>query len=224
MRATEIAASGAQSHVGATTSAATCEWDGYIATDFRFASFPAGARVLDVGFGHGEQMKHVARDGGHAFGIEYDRTLAKEGRAAGLRVCRAAAERLPFASASFDGLVCKVVIPYTDEASAVSEIARVLRPHGIAHVSYHGLGYSLRYLLTDPNWKRRVYGARTIANTLVYRASGRRLPGFWGDTIYQSPPRLLSYYRRSGLELLGTHPSGRFGGAPVFIYHTLRRT
>jgi len=139
-------------------------------------------------------------------------------------VCRAAAERLPFASGSFDGLICKVVIPYTDEASAVREIARVLRPGGVAHVSYHGLGYSLRYLFTDPNWKRRVYGARTIANTMVYRASGHRLPGFWGDTIYQSPSRLLAYYRRSGLELIDAHPSGRFAAAPVFIYHTLRRS
>jgi SAM-dependent methyltransferase len=202
---------------------ATCEWNGYLATDFRFASFAAGARVLDVGFGHGEQMKHVIRGGGCAFGVEFDCALAREGRAAGLRVCRAAAERLPFASASFDGLICKVVIPYTDEASAVAEIARVLRPGGLAHVSYHGLGYSLRYLLTDRDWKRRVYGARTIANTLVYRSSGRRLPGFWGDTIFQSPRRLLAYYRRSGLELVKMHPSGRFAGAPVFIYHTLRR-
>jgi SAM-dependent methyltransferase len=210
-------------HAGAPMSA-TCEWDGYIATEFRFASFPAGSRVLDVGFGHGEQMKHVARAGGGAFGVEYDDALAKRGRAEGLRVCRAAAERLPFASASFDGLICKVVIPYTDEASAVGEIARVLRRGGLAHVSYHGLGYSLRYLLADPNWKRRVYGARTIVNTLVYRASARRLPGFWGDTIYQSAPRLLSYYRRCGLELIDTHPSGTFAGAPVFIYHTLRRT
>jgi SAM-dependent methyltransferase len=203
--------------------AAACEWAGYIATDFRFASFPAGARVLDVGFGHGEQMRNVAGTGGRSFGVEYDGVLARKGRTAGLSVCRAAAERLPFASASFDGLICKVVIPYTDEASAVREIARVLRPGAVAHISYHGLGYSLRYLLTDHNWKRRVYGARTIANTIVYRASGRRLPGFWGDTIYQSASRLLAYYQRSGLELVDAHPSGRFAGAPVFIYHTLRR-
>jgi SAM-dependent methyltransferase len=219
MPATEIAPANAGSHA----EAATSEWDGYIATDFRFVSFPAGARVLDIGFGHGEQMQHVARAGGHAFGIEYDRTLARDGRCAGLRVCRAAAEHLPFASASFDGLICKVVIPYTNEANAVSEIARVLRPGGLAHVSYHGLGYSLRYLLADRNWKRRVYGARTIVNTWVYRSSGRRLPGFWGDTIFQSPSRLRAYYRRSGLELVGAHPSGRFAGAPVFIYHTLKR-
>jgi SAM-dependent methyltransferase len=224
MSATELAPAKAAAHTRAATAATTCEWDGYIATDFRFASFPAGARVLDVGFGHGEQMKRVADAGGRAFGVEYDGSLATKGHTAGLCVCRAAAERLPFAPASFDGLICKVVMPYTDEARAVREIGRVLRPGGVAQVSYHGLGYSLRYLLTDPNWKRRVYGARTIANTIVYRASGRRLPGFWGDTIYQSPSRLLAYYRRSGLELVDAHPSGRFAGAPVFIYHTLRKS
>jgi SAM-dependent methyltransferase len=221
MPTTELGSAQAGPDFGAAT---TCEWAGYIASEFRFASFPAGARVLDVGFGHGEQMRHVTRGGGQAFGIEYDPTLLRQGRAAGLRVCRAAAERLPFASASFDGLICKVVVPYTDEAMAVAEIARVLRSGGVAQVSYHGLGYSLRYLLTDANWKRRVYGGRTIVNTLVYRATGRRLPGFWGDTIFQSGGRLLAYYRQSGLELVGSHPSGRFARAPVFIYHTLRRT
>src|SRR5262245_60187877 len=100
MPSTDIAPANAGSLAEATTAATACEWDGYIATEFRFASFPAGARVLDVGFGHGEQMKHVARAGGHAFGIEYDGALALEGCRAGLRVCRAAAERLPFTSAS----------------------------------------------------------------------------------------------------------------------------
>src|SRR3954452_25033557 len=188
------------------TAATTCEWTGYIAPEFRFATFRAGARVLDIGFGHGEQMRHVMRGRGQAFGIEYDPTLARQGRADGLHVCRGAAERLPFASASFDGVICKVVVPYTDEAIAVAEIARVLRRGGVAQVSYHGVGYSLRYLLADADWKRRVYGARTIVNTLVYRATGRRLPGFWGDTIFQSGAKLLAYYRRSGLELTAAHP------------------
>jgi SAM-dependent methyltransferase len=120
--------------------------------------------------------------------------------------------------------MCKVVIPYTDEAKAVSEIARVLRPGGVGHISYHGLGYSLRYLLTDPNWRRRVYGARAIVNTHVYRLTGRRLPGFWGDTLYQAPGALREYYRRAGLQLLEAHPSRQFAAAPVFIYHTVRRT
>ncbi len=115
-----------------------------------------------------------------------DRELAARGRAAGYAVSRAKAEALPFRDGTLDGLVCKVVIPYTDEARAIAEVARVLRPGAVAHVSYHGLGYYLRYLFMDKNWKRRVYAARVLVNTAVYAITGRRLPGFLGDTLYQS--------------------------------------
>jgi SAM-dependent methyltransferase len=205
------------------TAAQTCEWLDYIVPDFSFAEYAPGQRVLDVGFGTGDQMRRLRATGCRAFGIEYDAQLAARGRSEGLDVCRAAAEDLPFATGSLDGLLCKVVIPYTDEAKAVAEIARVLRPGALARVSYHGLGYSLRYLFTDPNWKRRVYAARVIVNTIVYRLTGTRLPGFWGDTVYQSQSRLRSYYTRVGLDLVEDHPSPAFAGAPVFIYHQLRR-
>jgi SAM-dependent methyltransferase len=199
-----------------------CDWPGYIVRDFSFAGFPRGARVLDIGFGGGDQMRELLARGCRAIGVEFDAALARAGRAAGLTICRAAAEALPFASGAFDGVVCKVVIPYTDEARAVAEIARVLRPGGVARVSFHGLGYSLRYFLTDRDWKRRLYAARVMANTLLYTLMGRRLPGFWGDTIYQSERRLRRYYQRTGLEITPT-PAPRFVGAPVFIYHALRK-
>jgi SAM-dependent methyltransferase len=201
----------------------TCEWAGYIVDDFRFTQYPLGARVLDVGFGAGDQMQQLSALGCHTFGLDVDPHFVSRGRASGLSVCRAVSERLPFASAAFDGVICKVVIPYTDEADAVKEIGRVLRPGGIARVSYHGLGYSLRYLLTDRDWKFRVYGGRAIVNTALYAVTGRRLPGFWGDTLYQSEGRLRKYYDEGGLELIERHPSPGFLGAPVFIYHVLRR-
>jgi SAM-dependent methyltransferase len=200
-----------------------CEWADYLAHDFAFAAFPSGARVLDIGFGDGEQLRGLTTAGCRCVGIDLVPDVVSRGRAHGLTVCRAVAERLPFASASFDGVICKVVIPYTSEAVAVAEIGRVLRPGGIARVSYHGLGYYLRYLLTDPDWKRRVYGARTIANSWVYAMAGAMLPGFWGDTLYQSEQRLRRYYDRAGLELVEAQPSPRFAGAPVFIYHSLQR-
>jgi SAM-dependent methyltransferase len=206
-----------------TTVPPRCEWPDYIVQDFSFAGFPRGARVLDLGFGGGDQIRELIARGCRAVGVEFNQALARAGRAGGLTVCQAAAEALPFASRAFDGVVCKVVIPYTDEARAVAEIARVLRPGGVAFVSFHGLGYSLRYLLTDGNWKRRAYGARAIANTMLYSLTGRRLPGFWGDTMYQSERRLRRYYQRTGLELMPT-PAPRFLGAPVFIYHRLRKT
>lgn len=201
----------------------SCEWEGYIDRSFVFADFAPGAHVLDVGFGGGEQMKKLRGRGCRAVGVEYDAGLAARAAATGLLVCRAQAERLPFASASFDGLLSKVVVPYTDEAAAIAEIGRVLRGSAMARVCYHGLGYSLRYLLGERNRKRQMYGARVILNTWLYRLTGRRLPGFWGDTVYQSRRRLRRYYREAGLDLVEERPSATFAGAPVFIYHTLRR-
>lgn len=207
-----------------TVSAPAREWDDYIARDFSFGDgFVDGERVLDVGFGHGEQMQRLVAVGCRALGIECNLQLARDARRAGFPVCCATAERLPFITESMDGVVCKVVLPYTDEAKALAEIARVLRQGGIAGVSYHGLGYSLRYLFTDRSWKRRLYAARVIVNTIVYRALGRRLPGFWGDTIYESARRLRQYYQQAGLELVDEHPSPTFAGAPVFIYHRVRK-
>ncbi|HXW04379.1 MAG TPA: methyltransferase domain-containing protein [Vicinamibacterales bacterium] len=195
----------------------------YQVEGFSYAEFPAGARVLDIGFGWGEQMREVERRGGRAFGLEFDVPQALRGRGFGLSVCRGSAERLPFATASLDGVICKVVLMYTDEARSLAEIARVLRPGGTARVSYHGLGYPLKDVCSARAWKRRVYGARTIVNTAVYRATGRRLPRFWGDTLFQTSPRLRRYYRTVGLELVSEHLSRRFGGSPVYICHVLRK-
>jgi SAM-dependent methyltransferase len=198
-------------------------WSPFLAEDYSFCEFPAGARVVDIGFGEGTQMRAAAVSGCRMFGVEYDAARAARAAAAGLTVCRASAERLPFAEASFDGVICKVVLLLTDEARSIAEIARVLRPGGTARISYHGPGYSLRYIVEDPDWRRKVYGVRTLVNTAVYRLTGRRLPGFVGDTLFQTTARLQRYYAACGLELVQEHPSRRWRGVPVFIYHTVRK-
>jgi SAM-dependent methyltransferase len=208
------------------TTPAACpadDWSAYVATDYSFSDFPAGARVLDIGFGRGDEMRAAERNGARAFGIDYDGNRVARGAAAGLRVCRGSADRLPFATACLDGVICKVVVMYTDESRSIAEIARVLRPGGTARIEYHGVGYSLKYLWSDPNWKRRVYAVRTIVNTAIYRVTGARLPGFWGDTLFQTTRHLQQYYQKAGLELVTEHPSPRFAGTPVFIYHTLQK-
>ena len=90
-------------------------------------------------------------------------------------------------------------------------------------MSFHGLGYSLRYLTRGDSWKHRTYAARVIVNTVVYALTGRRLPGFVGDTLYQNRERLRRHYWRTGLEVIREHPSPTFMKAPVFIYQMLRR-
>lgn len=198
-------------------------WDSYALPDFDFAPFAAGSHVLDVGCGAGEQLLAAAARGCTGVGVEPG--LAEEERRLtdGIRLIRGVAEHLPFDAASFDGVVCKVVTPYTDEARAVAEIARVVRPGGTVVFCHQGAGYFLRYLLRPPTWKFAIYGARTLLNTVVYRLSGRRLPGFLGDSIFQSPDRLRRYYDRVGLAVRARPVSPTFLGAPVFIYEVLDR-
>lgn len=198
-------------------------WVAYRNLAFSFREFAAGARVLDVGFGEGLEMDDLRAAGCEAVGVDFSEASVRLGRARGLDVQRAPAESLPFPDASVDGVVCKVVLPYTDEAVAIREWARVLRPGGTVRASYHGVGYYLRYLLAGESIPLRIYGARSIVNGWVYALTGRRLPGFVGDTIYQAESRLQRHYRAAGLELVDRTEGARYLGLPVFIYHALRR-
>lgn len=179
--------------------------------------------MLDIGCGSGAQLSSLREAGHPAVGVEVDPEAARECRRNGHTVVLASAERLPFRSNSCPGILCKVVIPYTDERLAVAEIGRVLAPGGVAVLYLHGLGYSLRYLLRPDVWKRSAYAARTILNTAVYRLVRKRLPGFLGDTVFQSERRIRRFYLSAGLTLESTIPSRRFVGQLVFIGHVVRK-
>jgi len=200
------------------------DWYDYTLHHFEFERFPVHARVLDVGCGLGTQLRQLTLRRCRAVGIDSDRAAVRTCREQGLAVVIASAERMPFVTQTLDGIVCKVVVPYTDEARALSEIGRLLRITGTARVSYHGAGYYLRYLLCGTShWKLRLYALRSLVNTWVYALLGRRVPGFVGDTLYQSRRRLRNYYWASHLRLVEEHPSPTFLGFPVFIYHVVEK-
>jgi SAM-dependent methyltransferase len=198
-------------------------WSAYLPPAPDITRYRPGAIVLDVGCGNGTQLTHLRDSGYRAIGLEVAPDAARACRAMRHPVLVARAESLPFRSNSCPGILCKVVIPYTEERLAIMEIGRVLAPGGVAILYLHGLGYSLRYLLKPDIWKRSAYAARTIVNTAVYRLVGRRLPGFLGDTLFQSEARLSRYYRAAGLTLESSIPPGHFLGQPVFIGHVVRK-
>ena len=185
--------------------------------------YPPGGTVVDVGCGNGDQLSRLRDAGCRAIGLELAPEAARASRTKGHAVIIASAENLPFRTNSCQGVLCKVVIPYTDERLAIEEIGRILAPGGVAVLYLHGLGYSLRYLVKPDIWKLRLYAVRTILNTAVYRLLGKRLPGFLGDTLFQSEARMRGYYRAAGLRIrVGGH-SERFIGQPVFITHVVRK-
>ncbi len=198
------------------------EWGGYILEDYQF-EFERGARILDVGCGSGDQLIELQADGTRVFGIDIDLGSLAECRRRGLNVTAGQAEKLPFADASFDGILCKVALSYTDDRQTIAEFARILKPGGTAYIITHGAGYYLKYLFKGKALATRFYGLRSVVNTTFFSVTGKRLPGFLGDTIYQSESRLRRMYEANGLDLISARSSRGSFRRPVFIYHKLQR-
>jgi SAM-dependent methyltransferase len=176
--------------------------------------FPDSAVVLDVGCGPGDQLAEAS--GRLKIGVEPDAASARQSLEHGFPVVRAYAEHLPFADDTFDGIICKVVLSLTLEDEAIKEITRVAKGNCKWYLASQGSGYFLRYFLIG-SWKDRLYGLRTMINTWWWIITHRRLPGFIGDTIYQSSRRLRSYFKGNGLQIVSERQK-RFLGFPVFIY------
>ena len=109
-----------------------------------------GDRVLDLGCGDGNGLRGLlARSGSTGRVVAADRdgpSLATvreiyareiaEGRLSAIELD--VAKTLPFASASFDAVVCQNVIEcIVDRHGMISEIHRVLRPGGAALIGHH---------------------------------------------------------------------------------------
>lgn len=93
-------------------------------------AFAKGSRVLDVGSGAGGTLALLQEYGCEAVGL--DRTISLDGQGTGQApaIC-ADATCLPFAEASFDGLVMECVLSLVDTpATAMQECWRILKSGG----------------------------------------------------------------------------------------------
>ncbi len=144
-------------------------WSAYLTPPPDLTRYRPGGIVLDVGCGQGGQLAALREAGCQAVGARAGagRGVSRHGASGH----HGRAESLPVRREGCHGVLCNVVLPYTDERRAITEIARVLEKGGVAVIYLHGLGYSLRYLLRPEVWKLSIYGARTILNTMVYRVT-----------------------------------------------------
>jgi SAM-dependent methyltransferase len=94
----------------------------------------AGLEILDVGCGTGTMLGHLARFG-HAQGIDADAEAIRFCRERGVEAVRRVppGTPLPFADGTFDLVTALDVVEHIDDdAAAVAQMARVLRPGGLA--------------------------------------------------------------------------------------------
>ena len=138
-------------------------------------------KVLDVGCGPGNLLVALSADAPERLiGVDIDETFLVYGRSqieklvkkptATPTLLRASLPTLPFADETFDLVTCFLVMPHVpDDRTALTELARVLKPGGTLAVSGHGFGFPLRYL------KRfRLKPLQMYLATLIYRCTGRK--------------------------------------------------
>jgi ubiquinone/menaquinone biosynthesis C-methylase UbiE len=130
--------------------------------------------VLDAGMGPGRLCVELAKQGWTPSGVDAaDEMVAVARRRlpdAAARLIRAEIEALPFPDERFDAVTATGVLEYTDVPRVLAEVARVLRPGGLAVVSYPNP--SALYGI----WKSRVWytGIRVAKRSL--RRPGAAFP------------------------------------------------
>ncbi len=97
-----------------------------------------GRRVLDVCSGHGNVTQALAATGAEVTGLDFSPAMvvAARERVPAAEIVEGDAQAMPFEDQSFDAVTCNVGLGHIpDQAKAVAEIARVLRPGGVAALS-----------------------------------------------------------------------------------------
>jgi SAM-dependent methyltransferase len=152
-------------------------------------------RVFVDGCGVGTYMEHLTPRAGSVMGLDIEFARLTEARQRAPRVVCGAGERLPFPSESFDLLLSHEVLEHVqDDAAAVREIVRVLRPGGRLALFCPNRGYPFE--THGVYWRGRYhFGNIALVNWL---------PRPWRDRL---APHVDVYTRRD-LERL-------FAGLPV---------
>lgn len=169
--------------------------------------------MLDVGCGAGQELLPYL--GTRTVGVDVRRSGLVEGRSLfGPRaplLMVAAAEALPFASAAFDVLLCRLALPYMDVARGLKEMARVLAPGGVLVLQVHHLRYYLRKALRARALADFIHSLRVIARGTLFELTGRQPPG----EVFQLLASLRRLLAATGLQVLEVDESDR--GAPIVV-------
>jgi len=213
------------------------EWEWYQTHRERFDASLAAVEgrgvsdVLDIGCGAGQEMlPFVQRLGAHGVGIDVSqeaveiarKQFSNAGYDGQVEFHCAPAESLQFADSTFDVVMCRLALPYTQNEKALSEMGRVLRPGGVIILKIHHWRYYWRRFwlaLRDREIRKAGAIARAILSGIVYHIT-RRQPsrGQMPREVFQTRWLLNRILPGLGLEIRGElQNSDSNRRTPVFL-------
>ncbi len=167
------------------------------------------SRVLDVGCGAGQSLVALMRGQPRmGVGLEFDEVALAmfaalrdfEGTTNAIPV-RGDAERLPFGNASFDRVLCRVVLMHVRVLPTLAEIARVCAPGGLVYLHLTDFWFYWRKLLRG-RWERGGVPF-ALANGLLLQLLGRQIRMRATRTMnYQTVATVIRRLERLGFEIL----------------------
>jgi SAM-dependent methyltransferase len=176
-------------------------------------------RILDIGCGAGQELLPFVT-GQEVLGIGLDsapsagstgRQLFAARQIRGrVTFVRSSAERLPFGSGDIDVIVCRLALPYTSNALALREMARVLRCGGLILLKLHYARFYLsrmRQAVAASDLLRAGAAARVLVAGALYHLTGRQPKNrLVGSECFQSDRLLRRELSRCRLAIRGVMP------------------
>jgi ubiquinone/menaquinone biosynthesis C-methylase UbiE len=188
--------------------------------------------VLDIGCGAGQELAPFVERGAVAVGIDVAAEVgragrelyASRGRPGAVAFVRGGAEALPFRDGAFDVVVCRLALPYMDNARAIAEMVRVVRAGGgVLLLQTHAVGWYLAELARSVRRARvlpAIHALRVLAAGTLYRLLGRQ-PRSWpaGGETFQTEGRVRREVERAG----GALSRLAWSGAATPCYRVVKR-
>ena len=174
-------------------------------------------RILDVGCGAGQEiLPFLEKTGAFCVGVDAAEDLGKAARKIfsgkdydnRFAFIRSLGEKLPFADASFDVILCRVALPYMNNRETIAEIARVLSADGVFLLKTHAPPFyfgMIRERVKTLSAKQIAYPLICLAGGAFHSLTGKQLQkGFWrGKEVYQTRRFIEKECARNDLKIEG---------------------
>lgn len=135
--------------------------------------------ILDIGCGIGQTLIASKLDDRHlvvGMDIEVEPLVYGSQHYKSIQYLNGNAEKLPFADNSFDKIISRVALPYTNIPDSVAELSRVLKPGGSIWVTLHPLSKTMQQFGASTkalDFKGLIFRSYAILNGISFHVAGK---------------------------------------------------